>query len=205
MAMHESDRLIRTKLRLPFIRPGLITRLRLQEQVLRGLRGPLTLITAPAGFGKTTLVASCITGCGMPVAWLSLDKDDNRAGRLLNYLITALHETDDSIGIEALQMIAASPEVPAEAILTSVINELDTNGSDLALVLDDYHVITSPSVHEAVSFLLANQPQALHLLIATRSDPPCLWRICGHEDRRSSCEPRIFASLWPKVLHSSTT
>ena len=172
LTMHEPDRLIRTKLRLPFIRSGLIPRLRLQEQVLRGLRGPLTLITAPAGFGKTTLAASCITGCGMPVAWLSLEKDDNRAGRVLNYLIAALHEADDAIGVEALQMLAASPEVPAEAILTSLINELDTAPSDLALVLDDYHVITSPSVHEAVSFLLRHQPQTLHLLIATRSDPP---------------------------------
>ena len=69
-----TDTLIRTKLRLPFIRPGLVVRLRLQEQVTQGLRGPLTVITAPAGFGKTTLVASYIAGCGMPVAWLSLDK-----------------------------------------------------------------------------------------------------------------------------------
>jgi LuxR family maltose regulon positive regulatory protein len=85
--MQKADTLIRTKLHLPFTRPGLVSRPRLQEQIAQGLRGPLTLITAPAGFGKTTLVASCVTGCGMPVAWLSLDKDDNQVERFLNYLV----------------------------------------------------------------------------------------------------------------------
>ena len=96
--MQKADPLIRTKLRLPFTRPGLVPRPRLQEQIAQGLRGPLTLITAPAGFGKTTLVASCVAGCGMPVAWLSLDKNDNQAGRFLTYLIAALQEADNRIG-----------------------------------------------------------------------------------------------------------
>jgi hypothetical protein len=96
--MQKADTLIRTKLRLPFIRLELVPRPRLQEQIAQGLRGPLTLITAPAGFGKTTLVASCVAGCGMPVAWLSLDKNDNQAGRFLNYLVAALQEADHTIG-----------------------------------------------------------------------------------------------------------
>ena len=82
-AMQKDGPLILTKLRLPYIRPGLVTRPRLQEQIAQGLRGPLTLVTAPAGFGKTTLVASSIAACGIPVAWLSLDKNDNQAGRFL--------------------------------------------------------------------------------------------------------------------------
>ncbi|MEJ2707215.1 MAG: hypothetical protein P8074_06340, partial [Anaerolineales bacterium] len=92
--MSKVNTLIRTKLRLPFTRPELVLRPRLQEQIAQGLRGPLTLITAPAGFGKTTLVASCVAGCGMPVAWLSLDKNDNQEGRFLNYLIAALQGVD---------------------------------------------------------------------------------------------------------------
>ena len=88
--MQKPDRLIRTKLRLPFTRPELVPRLRLQKQVAQGICGPLTLITAPAGFGKTTLVASCIADCGVSVAWLSLDKDDNHTGRFLSYLIASL-------------------------------------------------------------------------------------------------------------------
>ena len=170
--MQKADPLIRTKLHLPFTRPGLVSRPRLQEQIAQGLRGPLTLITAPAGFGKTTLVASCIASCGMPVAWLSLDKDDNQAGRFLNYLVAALQEADHTIGSEAAQLLAASQQAPPEAVLTSLINDLDTAGREIVLVLDDYQFISSQAVHEEVAFLLEHCPNTFHLVIATRSDPP---------------------------------
>jgi LuxR family maltose regulon positive regulatory protein len=137
-----------------------------------GLRRPLTLITAPAGFGKTTLVASCVAACGMAVAWLSLDKDDNRAGRFLRYLVAALQGADPTIGSEAAQLLAAAREAPPEAILTSLINDLDTAGKEMALVLDDYQFISSQAVHEQVAFLLDHCPTTFHLVIATRSDPP---------------------------------
>jgi ATP/maltotriose-dependent transcriptional regulator MalT len=88
--MQKSGPLIRTKLHLPFTRPELVPRPRLQGRIAEGLRGPLTLITAPAGFGKTTLVASYIASCGIPVAWLSLDKDDNQIRRFLTYLVATL-------------------------------------------------------------------------------------------------------------------
>ncbi len=166
-----SEQLIRTKLHLPFLRSGLIARPRLHAQILQGLRGPLTLITAPAGFGKTTLVASCLAGCGMPVAWLSLDKNDNRTGRFICYLVAALNGIDGALAGEAAALLASSPPAPKEAILTSLINELDSCGTDLVLVLDDYHVITSQTVQEAVAFLLEHPPRNLHLVIASRSDP----------------------------------
>jgi len=170
--MQRADTLIRTKLRLPFTRPSLVHRPRLQAQIAEGLRGPLTLITAPAGFGKTTLVASCIASCGLPIAWLSLDRDDNQAGRFLNYLVAALQETDHTTGSEAAQLLAASQQAPPEAILTSLINDLDTAGGEMALVLDDYQFINSQAVHEEVAFLLEHCPRTFHLVIATRSDPP---------------------------------
>jgi ATP/maltotriose-dependent transcriptional regulator MalT len=170
--MNKTDPLIRTKLHLPFTRPGLVSRPRLQARITEGLCGPLTLITAPAGFGKTTLVASYIATCGMPVAWLSLDKDDNQAERFLNYLVAALQGTDNTIGSEAAQLLAAARQVPPEAILTSLINDLDTAGSEIALVLDDYQFISSQAVHEQVAFLLEHCPKTFHLMIATRSDPP---------------------------------
>ena len=169
--MKKADLLIRTKLRLPFTRTELVDRPRLQEQIAQGLRGPLTLITAPAGFGKTTLVASCVAGRGIPVAWLSLDKNDNQAGRFLNYLVAALQEADHTIGNEAAQL-AAAQQAPPETILTSLINDLDTTGREIALVLDDYQFINSQAVHEEVAFLLEHCPHTLHMLIATRSDPP---------------------------------
>ena len=169
--MKKADPLIRTKLRLPFTRTELVDRPRLQEQIAQGLRGPLTLITAPAGFGKTTLVASCVAGRGMPVAWLSLDKNDNQAGRFLSYLVAALQEADHTIGTEAAQLAAAQQTLP-ETILTSLLNDLDTAGRAIALVLDDYQFISSQAVHEQVAFLLEHCPPLLHLVIVTRSDPP---------------------------------
>jgi LuxR family maltose regulon positive regulatory protein len=139
---------------------------------MQGLRGPLTLITAPAGFGKTTLLASAIAGCRMPVAWLSLDKDDDHPGRFLNYLIAALQVIDNTIGSETAQLAAASQPVPPETILIGLINNLDTTGKEIALVLDDYQFICNKAVHEEVSFLLEHCPCKFHIVIATRSDPP---------------------------------
>ena len=170
--MQKTGPLIRTKLRLPFTRSELVPRPRLQEEIVQGLRGPLTLITAPAGFGKTTLVASCISACGMPVAWLSLDKDDNLEGRFLSYLVVALQEADYTIGNQATQLLAVSPQALPETILTSLINDLDAAGREIVLVLDDYQFISSQVVHEEVSFLLEHCPRTFHLLISTRSDPP---------------------------------
>ncbi|MCL4562082.1 MAG: LuxR C-terminal-related transcriptional regulator [Chloroflexi bacterium] len=170
--MERTDPLIRTKLRLPFTRPGLVSRPRLQEQITQGLRGPLTLITAPAGFGKTTLAASCIAICGMPVAWFSLDKDDNQPGRFLIYLIAALQSVDRQIGSEAVQLMAGMQQAPPEAVLVSLINDLDAATAEMVLVLDDYHFISSQAVHSALAFLLEHCPRTLHLVIASRSDPP---------------------------------
>jgi LuxR family maltose regulon positive regulatory protein len=169
--MPKADPLLRTKLRQPFTRAGLVARPRLQDQLAQGLRGPLTLITAPAGFGKTTLVAAAVAACGMPVAWLSLDKQDNQPGRFLTYLVAALQTVDPTIGSEAAQLMAAQP-APPEAVLTSLINDLDASGGEQVLVLDDYQLISNPAVYEAVAFLLEHCPPSFHLLIATRSDPP---------------------------------
>lgn len=170
--MQKSDTLIRTKLRLPFTRPELVQRPRLSDQIRQGLRGPLTLITAPAGFGKTTLLASCVADAGVPIAWLSLDKDDNQAGRFLKYLVAAVQETDPSTGRQAAQLLAASQQTPPEAILIRLINDLDAAQNDIVLVLDDYQFIKNQDVHTAVAFLLDYCPGTLHLVIASRSDPP---------------------------------
>lgn len=172
MTVNKADPLIRTKLRLPFTRRELVPRPRLQARVAEGLQGPLTLVVAPAGFGKTTLAASCAASSGMPVAWLSLDQNDNQTSRFLRYLIAALQGADPKIGIEAVQLLAGSQQAPPETILTSLINDMDDAGQDFVLVLDDYQFISSRAVHEEVAFLLEHCPKIFHLLIATRSDPP---------------------------------
>jgi LuxR family maltose regulon positive regulatory protein len=170
--MQEANTLIRTKLHRPFTRPDLVSRPRLQARIAEGLRRPLTLVAAPAGFGKTTLVASSIDECGVPVAWLSLDKDDNQVKRFLRYLVAALQEAGGSIESEAAQLLAAARQAPPEAVLTRLINDLEAAGEEIALVLDDYQFIRSQAVHEAVAFLLDHCPKPFHLVIASRSDPP---------------------------------
>ncbi|MDY6878346.1 MAG: LuxR C-terminal-related transcriptional regulator [Chloroflexota bacterium] len=175
--------LLQTKLYIPPVRSELVSRPRLIERLNAGLHRRLTLISAPAGSGKTTLVASCIANSGMPVAWLSLDKDDNLAGRFLSYLVAALQQAGNTIGSEAPQLVAASQQAPPEAVLTSLINELDSANTEIALVLDDYQFINSQAVHEEVAFLLEHCPKTFHLVIATRSDPPlplALLRARGH-------------------------
>jgi LuxR family transcriptional regulator, maltose regulon positive regulatory protein len=170
--MQKPDPLIRTKLRPPFVRPSLVPRPRLQAHIAEGIGYPLTLVIAPAGFGKTTLVTAGIADCRMPVAWLSLDRDDNQAGRFLTYLIAAVQSADHRIGAEAAQLMAGMQPAPPDAVLTSLVNDLAVAAGELLLVLDDYQFISSLAVHAGVTFLLEHCPNTFHLLIATRSDPP---------------------------------
>lgn len=180
--MPKADTLIRTKLHLPFSRPALVERPGLQEQLAEGLKGPLTVIAAPAGFGKTTLAAAAASRSGYPVAWLSLDKDDNQVERFLMYLVSALQEAEPSIGNEAAQLVVGiQPEHP-DAVLAVLINELEAAGKQVVLVLDEYQAITNQAVHEAVTVLVDRCPKGLHLLIASRSDPALplsRWRARG--------------------------
>ncbi len=170
--MLRSDLLIRTKLHPPFIRPTLVQRPRLQALLEVGLQGPLTLVIAPAGFGKTTLVAASLAECEKPAAWLSLDRDDNQGTRFLVHLIAALQGVDDRIGAEAAQLLAGVQPAPPQAILTSLINDLDAIDTESILVLDDYQFITNLVIHDSLAFLLEHHPQKLHLVVASRSDPP---------------------------------
>jgi LuxR family transcriptional regulator, maltose regulon positive regulatory protein len=172
--------LLRTKLYLPPPRPNTVSRPRLIERLNAGLQCRLTLISAPAGFGKTTLVSEWVTGCGRPVAWLSLDEGDNDPIRLLTYLVAALQTLalDKAEGI-APQMGAGvlaalqSPQPPSiESILISLLNDISAIPVSFILVLDDYHMLESAVVDQALTFLVEHQPVQMHLVIATREDPP---------------------------------
>jgi len=170
-----------TKLFVPAVRPELVSRLHLIEKLNQGIHRKLTLISAPAGFGKTTLVTDWIQSQGddasspLLIGWLSLDEEDNDPVRFLTYLITALNRTpglETEIGVGALQMAQAPQPPPSQTILTAVINEIALITSKIVLVIDDYHLIDSQPVHDALNFLLENLPPQLHLVITTREDPP---------------------------------
>jgi LuxR family maltose regulon positive regulatory protein len=204
--------LLQTKLYIPPVREELVPRPRLMERLDAGLASKLTLISAPAGFGKTTLVSEWIHERGeirasipnrggvdtspLRVAWLSLDERDNDPTRFLAYLIAALQTVETSIGAGVLDVLQLSQPPPIEELLTTLINQINASagtapalrrgpaakrreaesnggpGTDLVLVIDDYHVITTPPIHKALDFLLEHMPLNMHLILATRSDPP---------------------------------
>ncbi|PKO15701.1 MAG: helix-turn-helix transcriptional regulator [Chloroflexi bacterium HGW-Chloroflexi-10] len=169
-----SDSLLLTKLYIPPARLKVVVRPRLIEQLNEGLFASrkLTLISAPAGFGKTTLASEWAAGCGLPAAWLSMDEGDNDPTRFVTYLVAALQTVAANIGAGVLGVLQASQLAPTEFILITLLNEIATMPDNFVLVLDDYHVIDSKPVDEALTFLLDHLPPQMHLVIATREDPP---------------------------------
>jgi LuxR family maltose regulon positive regulatory protein len=169
-----STPLLTTKLHVPAVRSELVQRPRLLGRLDAGLDRKLTLLSAPAGFGKTTLLCEWITGRDpLPrVAWLSLDEDDNDAARFWTYVTTALQTTHPGIGQETLQMLQAPQLSSAPAVLTPLLNAIAALSQPILLVLDDYHLIANQAIHEALAFVLEHQPPNLHLALSTRADPP---------------------------------
>jgi LuxR family transcriptional regulator, maltose regulon positive regulatory protein len=169
--------ILATKLYIPPPPPKVVLRARLIERLNEGLsagRTPgLTLISAPAGFGKTTLVSEWVAGCGRPAAWLSLDEGDSDPTRFLTYLVAALRTAAPKLGEGVLEVLHASQSQPppTESILTALLNEITTLPGNLILVLDDYHVIDSRPVDDALTFLVEHLPPQMHLVITTREDP----------------------------------
>ena len=180
-----STPILATKLYIPPPRAKIVLRPRLIERLNDGLSSgcKLTLISASAGFGKTTLVSEWVAGCGRPVAWLSLDEGDNDITRFLTYFVTALQTIAANIGTGMLGALQSPQPPPIESILAALINEIVTppdnpstspfgqSGQRFIFVLDDYHIIDSKPVDNALSFLLEHLPPQMHLVITTREDP----------------------------------
>jgi ATP/maltotriose-dependent transcriptional regulator MalT len=174
--------LLQTKLYIPSPRPELVPRPRLIELLNAGLHRKLTLISAPAGFGKTTLVSEWVANLrlgamsesapAVAIAWLSLDESDNDLTRFLIYLIGALQAVEVDIGKGVLSALQSPQPPPAETILTALINEIAALACRILLVLDDYHLIETQPIHDALVFLLRRLPPQMHVVIATREDPP---------------------------------
>ena len=162
-----------TKLFIPPLRPGIVPRPNLIKRLNDGLAtgSKLTLISAPAGFGKTTLVSGWIASCERPAAWLSLDRGDNDPARFISYLIKAIQTIQAGIG-DGLSAALQSPQpLQIENILTTFLNEISDIPNHFLLILDDYHLIDSQLVDQSLAFIIEHQPPQMHLVITTREDP----------------------------------
>jgi LuxR family maltose regulon positive regulatory protein len=183
----DTSDLLRTKLAPPRLRAALVARESLLARLDAGLERSLTLLSAPAGSGKTTLVSAWMAERVArhdlpPLAWVSLDAGDNDPVRFWRYLITACQEFDTGIGRAALALLQA-PQQPVERALTALINDLAQLPGKHILVLEDYHLISAPQVHDSLTFLLDHLPATLHVLLMSRSDPPLpLARWRAHND-----------------------
>jgi ATP/maltotriose-dependent transcriptional regulator MalT len=166
-----------TKLHLPSPRRRLVQRARITDQLDLGARegARLVLVAAPAGFGKTTLLAQWLAaaeGSQRRVAWLSLDPGDADLRLFLTHLVAASQTVEPEVGVDALALLEAGGATPTEAVLVSLINDLDVLAGPTVVALDDYHVIEGAAVHEAVTFLLDNLPPRVTVAMTTRADPP---------------------------------
>ena len=167
-----STPLLQTKLYIPHSQPNLISRPRLIKHLEDGLSRKLTLVSSPAGFGKTTLLSEWIYKCGRPAAWISLDQGDNDPSRFLKYFITALQKNEGEIGEGILSTLQSSQPPKIDILLTGLLNDITEITQPFVIVLDDYHVITEPTIQEMLIFILENQPPQMHLVISSRADPP---------------------------------
>ena len=173
------EQLLTTKLYIPPSRPELVSRPRLIKRLNESLHCKLTLVSAPAGFGKTTLVSEWVASCQQPTAWLSLDEGDSDITRFMLYLVAALQTLALSeingdtpkIGERVMEMLQSPQPSSSESILTVLLNEITIFPGDLIIVFDDYHLIDAKPVDDALTFLLEHLPPQVHLVITTREDP----------------------------------
>jgi LuxR family transcriptional regulator, maltose regulon positive regulatory protein len=173
MARNAAGLLLTTKLFVPRPRPDLVQRPRLLVRLNEGLNeGRCSLLSAPAGAGKTSLLATWVAQLDRPVAWLALDERDQEVHQVLRYLVASLQTIAPECGRTGLALLDAPPAAPPEVVLTSLLNDLAALPVPALLVLDDYHLVREPAIHSALDFLVNHLPPTLHLVIATREDPP---------------------------------
>jgi len=164
--------LLQTKLRIPPVRSEHVPRPRLHALLDAGLARRLTLVSAPAGFGKTTLLCEWLQTLDLPVAWLSLDEQDNAWSRFLAYFLTSLQGLDPAVGAGMLGALESPQLPPLDSFLAALPQELAAIQRPFVFVVDDFHVLLDPQVHDLLTYVIDNQPPGMHLVLAGRSDPP---------------------------------
>jgi len=164
--------LLKTKILIPPKRPNRVMRPRLVERLNEGLHCKLTLISAAPGYGKTTLLTEWLSGLDRPVAWLTLDEDDNDPSQCLRYLVAALQSVNEGIGRNVRQVLSSSRRPKRARLLAQLIDDTSSLAPDVVLVLDDYHLISTDSVQESFTQFIENSLPSTHIVISTRVEPP---------------------------------
>jgi LuxR family maltose regulon positive regulatory protein len=204
-----------TKLQRPPVAPDIVSRNRLTQLLDEGRKRPLSLISAPAGYGKSTLASHWTATYDGPCGWVSLDKSDNDLRQFLNYLVAAIQPLFPRIELSTKALLAADRLPDAVEMARHLLNDLHQLPASFILVLDDYHSITAPSIHDLVAALLAHPAQALHLVLVTRRDPPLpiaamrgrglVTEIRMSDLRFTSTETAAFLNRTPTVAVDDTT
>jgi len=170
--MAENTEILITKLQVPLLPSHLVPRPLLMQRLDAAIQRKLTLVSASAGSGKTTTLGEWVACSSRPVAWISLDESDNDPSCFWGYVIAALGNIQPEIGEAALALLRSPQTPPIEAVITALINSVAVIAQDFTLIIDDYHLITTPAIHEGLLFLLKHLPARMHLLVASRTDPP---------------------------------
>lgn len=176
------EMLLRTKFAIPSSWPNLVPRPRLLSELEAGRSARVILLSAPVGFGKTTLLSNWIQTSDFPAAWLSLDVADNDPAQFMTYCLAAWQQITPNLGQSARSLLKATPPAPLESVLVALINELSQLTEDAFLILDDYHVIEETEIHAALNFMVEKLPAKVHIVFSSRSDPPLAlsrWRARG--------------------------
>src|SRR6266567_1640022 len=180
------DQLLATKFFIPSSSHALIPRLRLIELLNMSLECPLTLVSAPAGFGKTTLLSTWVQSL-LPersrIAWVSLDEGDNEPVLFWMYVLAALDSQQPGLCAQLVTYLQTQQAPPLRSVLQTLINRLAEQSEQLLLILDDYHLVTEQAIHTSLTYLVEHLPPQLHLILSTRADPPLplsLLRARGH-------------------------
>lgn len=168
----QSNWILTTKLNPPLIRSDILDRPQLLAQLERDIRRPLTLITAPAGYGKSTLAAQWLEASSLPGVWVSLDEADSSPRTFLSYVVAAVRRLESKACAGIHNLLDAAQFPPTDILATLLANDLEEISQPFLLVLDDYHLVTDPDVHDVLDRLLQHPPRSLHLVIVTRRDPP---------------------------------
>ncbi|MDG0810040.1 MalT transcriptional regulator family protein [Cohnella rhizosphaerae] len=215
-----SDIILRTKIRIPPVRRDGVVRTRLLDRMELAVRGRLTLLVAPAGFGKTTLLAQFLTERACPAAWLSLDDTDNDPAKFWRYLIRSIGAVIAELPQRALPLLDAYPNVSRETMMDMLLLEIDDfsarAGQRLAIALDDYHAVHEARIHDSLAYFIDHLPEGAHLILASRTQPPvkaAKWRARGQsteiaggeltftaEETRRFCEHTAKLSLTAEQL-----